>query len=100
MADTVYMALGILASIPTWHTGHGADEYRFNEAIAALDDSGVDITAKEVSEALSRYRDEVPEMLGGKASDRELERHVQCVLAALNTRRAVYRTLRIHQQVQ
>lgn len=44
MANEVYEALGIWASIPTWHTGHGTDERRFDEAIAELDATVASVT--------------------------------------------------------
>lgn len=88
MANEVYEALGIWASIPTWHTGHGTDERRFDEAIAELDATVASVTFGEVRAALWRYREESPEILGGKATDREVDQLAQRVITALADYRA------------
>lgn len=86
-ANQVYEVISHWARIPTWHTNHPADEKRFNEAVAMLrDEIGPGIEIEDVRSALYRHRDENPMLLGGKATDKEVEAFVQKTMTALGGR--------------
>lgn len=87
-SDEVYEALSHWARIPTWHTSHPADEKRFRETITLLrDDVGAGIEIEDVRSAMCRHRDENSELLGGKATDKEVEVFVQKIMTALGARK-------------
>lgn len=87
-ADRVYETLSHWARIPTWHTSHPADEKRFREALTMLrDDIGAEIEVEDVRSAMCRHRDENPALLGGKATDKEVEVFVQKIVTALGVRK-------------
>lgn len=83
-ANQVYEVISHWARIPTWHTSHPADEKRFKEAVAMLrDEIGAGIEIEDVRSALYRHRDENPVLLGGNATDKEVEAFVQKTMTAL-----------------
>jgi hypothetical protein len=63
-----------------------ADRERFREAILLLRDAvGIGVTEEDIRAALHRHRAENPDMFGGKASDQEIESHVNQVSQALRS---------------
>lgn len=87
-AGKVYEVLSHWARIPTWHTSHPADEKRFRETLTMLRDNiGAEIEIEDVRSTLYRHRDENPALLGGKATDKEVEVFVKKIVAALGVRK-------------
>lgn len=73
----IYLALASWAGVFTWFTGHGSDERRLDEVIARLRAWSVPPTVGQLNTALQRHRNENPEMLGGKATARDVEKYAR-----------------------
>lgn len=85
--DKVYEVISHWARIPTWHTSHPADEQRFRETVMMLrEEIGAGIEAEDVRSAMYRHRDQNPTLLGGKATDSQVEAFVRKTMAALGGR--------------
>lgn len=75
--QNVYEVLRPWAGIATWFTAHGHDERRLGEVLGKFRRWGSPPTEDELRVALTRHRDENPDLLGGKATERHVERYVQ-----------------------
>jgi hypothetical protein len=80
----IYELLKGWARVPTWYTGHPADNRRFDSAISTLiEEFGREVNPEDIRDALFRFRKEAPELLGGKPSDEKIEELVEKVMTAL-----------------
>lgn len=84
--QAVYDALRPWAGIATWFTAHGHDERRLSAVIEVLRRWREPPAEDELRVALTQHREENPELLGGKASERDVERFTRRIREMLGAK--------------
>lgn len=81
--EDLYLALRPWAGVPTWFTPHPADERRLTEVLERLKRWSNPPTESQLRVVLGQFREDNPVLLGGQASERDVDRFAQRIVEAL-----------------